>query len=305
MVGKRLERGQTVGLVAPAGIESADKIMKGIDFLKNLGFKVKEGKHIYDRWGYLAGNDADRAQDIIEMFQDQNVDAVLCVRGGYGAMRLLPYLDFNKIRRNEKIFVGYSDITVLLNSFYQKADLISFHGPMLSSNFDFQHTLNSFISTLMEGQKEFVIKNPEGKEMASNTDRCVEGRLAGGNLSLIVSTMGTPYEINFKNRLLFIEEIGEDPYRIDRMLTQLILSGKLQECSGIILGQFTDCDGDNSMDTFSLKQVLEDRLTSLNKPILANCMSGHDNPKLVIPIGARAVLNGKEKSIEILEKVVK
>jgi muramoyltetrapeptide carboxypeptidase len=308
LLGKRLKIGDTIGLVAPAGIENAEKIEKGIEKLKSLGFNIKKGKHIYDKWGYFAGKDEDRAKDIRDMFKDDEVSMVLCIRGGYGAMRIMPYLDFHKIKKKPKIFMGYSDITVLLNTMYQKEGLITFHGPMINSNLEVDETLNSFLGTVMRGHEEYCIENPVNIPMGSNTDKSAQGRIVGGNLSLICGVLGTPYEIDMKDKILFIEEVGEAPYRIDRMFTQLQLTGKLEECSGIILGQFTDCDGEaedkNKEDLFTLSQVLEDRIMTLNKPVLTNVMCGHDNPKLVLPIGAKARLNCKKGQIEILQSVV-
>ncbi len=304
LLGKRLKTGDTIGLVAPAGIEDTEKIEKGIDKLKSLGFNVKKGKHIYDKWGYFAGKDEDRAKDIIDMFEDDEVNMVLCVRGGYGAMRVMPYLNFNKIKNKPKIFMGYSDITVLLNAMYQKEGLITFHGPMLNSSLYVEETLESFLSTIMKGHEEYCIENPVHIPMLSNTDKSAEGRIVGGNLSLICSVLGTPYEIDIKDKILFIEEVGESPYRIDRMLTQLKLTGRLKECSGIILGQFTECDGEEDKNTFTLRQVLEDRVMNLNMPVITNFMCGHDNPKLVLPIGAKARLNCRKGKIEILQAVV-
>jgi muramoyltetrapeptide carboxypeptidase len=303
MIGNKLKYGDTIGLVAPAGVEKAERIEKGISKLEELGFKIKKGKSIYDRWGYFAGSDEDRARDIMNMFEDEDVDMILCVRGGYGAMRIMPYLDFNLIAKNPKVFMGYSDITILLNTIYARTRMITFHGPMLNSDFTDEHTLNSFIKTIMEGDMKFSIKNPCGIPTVTNSNRCAAGKLVGGNLSLICSSMGTPYEINTKNNILFIEEVGEAPYKIDRMLTQLTLSGKLQHCSGIILGQFTDCD--DSESGFNLKEVIEDRILSLNIPTLLNFSCGHDNPKLVLPIGSNIRLNCRTGEIEVMEKVVK
>lgn len=305
MLGKRLKKGDTIGLVAPAGIEKVEKIEIGIEKLKSLGFNIKQGKHIYDKWGYFAGKDEDRAQDIMDMFEDDEVDMVLCVRGGYGSMRLLPYMNFSKIKKNPKIFMGYSDITVFLNAIYEKEELITFHGPMLSSDLEVKETLDSVINTLMKGYEPYSILNPENVPMFSNTDKSAEGRIVGGNLSLICGMLGTPYEIDIKDKILFIEEVGEAPYRTDRMLSQLQLSKKLEKCAGIILGQFTDCDEEKGEDNFTLNEVLLDRIMSLNKPVLMNVMSGHDKPKLVIPIGAKAKLDCRNGKIEILEPVVK
>lgn len=305
LIAKRLEKGDTIGIVAPASIESVLNIETGIAILESFGFKVKKGKHIYDKWGYFAGRDMDRAEDIMDMFKDKDVKMVLCIRGGYGTMRLLPYLDFNKIKKNPKIFMGYSDITVLLNSIYEKEGLITFHGPMLNSKFDVNETQEHFLNTVMEGNKKYSINNPKSIPIVSNTDKCVEGRIVGGNLSLLCSTLGTPYEMNTKDKLLFFEDIDEAPYKIDRMLTQLMLSTKLQQCKGFIIGQFTNCEGEQKENKFSLNEVIQDRILRLNKPTLMNVMCGHDNPKITIPIGAKAKLNCKSCCIDIIEAVCK
>lgn len=297
MLGKRLVKGDTIGIVAPAGIASVDKMSRGIARLEKLGFKVKEGKSIYNKWGYFAGEDKERAQDIMDMFEDDEVDMILCVRGGYGAMRLLPYLNFHKIKKHPKIFMGYSDITVLLNAFYEKEGLITFHGPMLTSDLDNEYTLESFLYTIMKGYEQYSIVNPPDNPMISIMDKCAEGRIIGGNLTLICSTLGTPYEVDTKNKILFIEDVGEVPYRLDRMFTQLLLADKLEQCSGFILGQFTDCEGEKKEDSFSLQQVIENRVLSLNKPTLMNFMCGHDNPKYTLPIGAKAKLNCNNLSL--------
>lgn len=306
MVGRKIKKGSTIGIVSPAFIEKPSRIAECINSMKNLGFKIKEGRHVYDRWGYFAGKDKDRAADIMEMFKDKKVDMILCVRGGYGAMRLLPYMDFNIIRKNPKIIMGYSDITVLLNSIAQETGLITFHGPTLNSNFNDQETLKSFLFSISNGNRPYEINNGDKELIAHNGKDSVDGVLAGGNLSLIVSTLGTPYEINFKDKIIFIEEVGEQPYRIDRMLTQLLLSGRLQQAKGIILGQFTDCDKKiKEEDDFNLNQVLKDRILSLNKPLFTNFMSGHDYPKLTLPIGAKIRMNFNKNCIEILEPIIR
>lgn len=304
MYPKRLKNGDTIGVISPASIENIDSIKKGMDFFKDKGFKVKPGRHIYDKWGYFAGSDEARAEDFMNMFLDDEVDMVLCLRGGYGAMRILPYIDFELIRKKPKIFAGFSDITVLLNSIYEKADLISFHSPMLSSNFEECATQESFFNTLCRGYDTYSLTNPKGIDLRMEIQGKAEGILVGGNLSLLCAIMGTPYELNFKDKILFIEDVKENPYKIDRMLTQLLLSGKLQQCNGFILGQFRDCEEVNSDRGFTLQQVLENRILSLGKPTISNFMSGHMYPKLTIPIGAKVSLNCEKGSIDVLEPVV-
>lgn len=306
MIAKRLNYGDTIGLISPAGPDNPDNIKKSISFLKSLGFNVKEGKHIYDRYGYLAGKDEDRASDLMNMFLDKSVDMVLCVRGGYGTMRILPLIDFNVIKENPKIFAGFSDITTLLNSISLKCNLITFHSPMCNSNLLDKITLESFLYTIMEANKTYTIENPEDftTECFSN-EPFIEGQLIGGNLALISSTVGTPYEIDTKGKILFIEDVSEEPYRIDRMLTQLTLSGKLQQCKGFILGQFKDCSLPHYERSLTLRQVIEDRILTLNKPTILNFQSGHSYPKLTLPIGAQIKLDCQKGIIHVLEGVIK
>ncbi|WP_026883586.1 S66 peptidase family protein [Clostridium akagii] len=303
MIAKKLNIGDTIGLISPASPENIDVIENGIKFLKNKGFNVKKGENIYKTYGYLAGSDKERSEDLINMFTDKSIKMILCVRGGYGCMRTLPYINFNIIKDNPKIFVGFSDITTYLNVFYEKCSLITFHGPMLNSTLD-EITFKSLFNTAMNPITNYTISNPSGINAKCNFSKSVEGILVGGNLSLICSTLGTDYEINTRAKILFIEEVGEDPYSIDRMLTQLILSNKLDQCTGIVLGQFTDCTLPHYERSLTLNQVIDDRILALNKPTISNFMSGHDYPKLTLPIGARVRLNAPIGSIEVLEPVI-
>lgn len=304
MIAKRLKKGDTIGLISPAGPENPAKIENSINLLRSLGFNIKEGKHIYDKLGYLAGRDQHRADDLTNMFLDKDVDMILCVRGGYGTMRILPLIDFSIIKQNPKIFAGFSDITTFLNNIALKCNLVTFHSPMCNSNLSDEYTLKSFLDTLMLGYNPFIIKNPENTVITSSSKVSTTGQLVGGNLSLICSTIGTPFEIDTKNKILFIEEVSEEPYKIDRMFTQLILSGKFQECAGIILGQFTNCELPHYERSLTLEEVIEDRILSLNKPTLVNLQSGHSYPKLTLPIGAKIKMDCKNKVIELLEPVV-
>lgn len=306
MIGNRLKFGQTIGVVAPASPEEHTVIKEKLNILEQLGFKIKEGSQLYARTGYLAGEDKDRADDLTNMFSDKTVDAVLCFRGGYGTMRMLQYLNFDIIRQNPKIFVGFSDITTLLNLFYKKSGLITFHGPMANSNLQNKDTVNSFFQTLMDGVAPYIIKNPEDCPLEfKNFEKSVTGKIVGGNLSLICSTIGTKYEIDTDDKILFIEDVSEPPYKLDRLFTQLILSGKLKKCRGIILGQFSDCELPHYERSFTLEEVLQDRIINLGIPTCSNFMSGHGSPKLTLPIGAKASLDPFNGFIEILEPVVK
>lgn len=305
MILNHLKAGDTIGIISPASPVKTDYLKKGVNYLKSLGFNIKEGKHVYDKWGHLAGNDEDRAQDVMDMFLDDSVDMILCTRGGYGSMRILPYLNLDVIKKHPKIFGGFSDITILLNLFYSQCDFPTFHCPMVSCKFEDELTTESFLDTLMNVETPYFIENPPDVQMKSITDEVIEGTLVGGNLSLICNTIGTPYEIDTKDKILFIEEIGEAPYKIDRMLTQLILSNKLSSCKGIIIGQFTNCTLPHYERSLTTEEVIYDRIIKLNKPTLLNFMSGHSYPKLTLPIGAKVKLNCKNCSLQIISKIIK
>ncbi|AJA46212.1 LD-carboxypeptidase family protein [Clostridium pasteurianum DSM 525 = ATCC 6013] len=304
MIGQRLCLGDTIGIICPSSAEDINIIKNKIEFFKEQGFNIKEGKYIYKRLGYLAGTDKERAEDLNNMFVDPNVKMILCVRGGYGSMRTLPYIDFNIIKNNPKIFVGFSDITTYLNSFYTKCNLISFHGPMINSKFDDIFTLDSLLNTVMNGYKNLIIKNPDNIPIKSNSTKHIQGTLVGGNLSMICNTLSTDFEIDTRDKILFIEDVGEQPYAIDRMFTHLLLANKLQVCKGIILGQFTNCSLPHYERSLTLEEIIQDRILSLNLPIVLNFMSGHDYPKLTLPIGANIDLNCKDGTIKVLESVV-
>ena len=304
MLGKRLCLGNTIGLISPASPENTQTIQKAILFLRNQGFNIIEGAHLYDNWGYLAGKDKDRAFDVMEMFENKSVDMILCIRGGYGSSRLLPYLDYNVIKKYPKIFAGFSDITVFLNSFYEKCGLTTFHSPMGSSNLEDIETLKSFMFTFMKGYEPYTIKNPSKFTTQCIVKGIAEGNLIGGNLGLICNSLGTPYEIDMKDKILFIEEVGEEPYRVDRILTQLLLAKKLQQCSGIILGQFKDCDLPHYERSLTLEEVFYDRLYNLDIPMFSGFCSGHDYPKLTLPIGARVKIDTQDGAIHVMEAVV-
>jgi muramoyltetrapeptide carboxypeptidase len=305
MLGNKLIYGDTIGVIAPASPEEEHIITDKLVILKQMGFNIIKGSYLYNRKGFLAGEDKLRAEDIMSMFSNKDVNMILCFRGGYGTMRLLPYLNLDIIKENPKIFMGYSDITTLLNLFFDRLGLITFHGPMVNSDLKDTYTLESMLNTLMHGDKPYTLLNPPGIPLIfSNFKGPIQGRVIGGNLTLLCSTLGTKYEITTEDKILFIEEVEEPPYKIDRMLTQLILSGKLKKCKAILLGQFTDCTLPHYERSLTLEQVIEDRLLQLEIPTCSNFMSGHGNPKLTLPIGSKISLDPKGKCICVLEKVV-
>jgi muramoyltetrapeptide carboxypeptidase len=311
----RLNSGDTVGIVTPASAPPDPKnIDRSIAVLERLGFKPKLAPNVRQRWGFLAGSDRDRASDLMKMFTDRKVKAVLCVRGGYGTARLLPLLDYRTIRANPKIFVGYSDITSLHCAFLVKSDLVSFHGPMLNSDLvkktlpDF--TLRSFLKTLMQPSSPGSICDGYKKKTLAILRRgVVSGPLMGGNLSLLCSTLGTPYQPSFKNAILFFEDLDEMPFRFDRMLTQLLNAGLLQQVAGIAIGINANCNDPNARNAKEYRQTLEDvfkeRLLPLKVPIVAGLPFGHILLNATLPVGVRTTLDAVKGDLTIDEPAVK
>ena len=310
---RRLTRGDTIGLVAPASSSLEDEgIRISIDLIRSLGFEVRQGAHIFDRQQYLAGEDRARADDVNKMFADDEVDAIFCLRGGYGTPRILPYLDYDLIRNNPKVLLGMSDITGILTAIHSKTGLVGFHGPNASSSFS-DYSLSEFKKVLANPSATTLIAAAPpfetGEGRVDNKNRLTyinggiaKGRLVGGNLTLISILMGTEFEPDFRGRIVFLEDVHEAPYRIDRMLTQLRLAGKLQEAAGIAFGKFTDADTDGN--TFSLEEVLRDRTADLGIPVVRGFMIGHVRDQTVVPIGIEAELNGDAGTLRLLEPAV-
>src|SRR5205085_9547395 len=247
---KRLAAGDTVGLVLPATAAfESDEIQFAKEQMEAIGFHVEIGAHAFDKYGYFAGRDRDRADDINRMFADDRIAGVVCYTGGWGSPRVLPYLDFDLIARKPKILIGYSDITALINAVHQKTGLITFHGPVGGSVFD-PYTIENFRRVLMTSEPAGLLPAPPKKptDLVDRVNRIVKlapgkatGRLAGGNLTLISMLMGTPYEVDTNGAILFLEDTHEELYRIDRMLTQLALGGKFAHIAGFVFGRCTDC----------------------------------------------------------------
>ncbi|MGH4138252.1 S66 peptidase family protein [Clostridium sp.] len=305
---KALKTGDTIGLVAPSSaLRQADGLEKSIKVLENQGFIVVIGESCGKKYGYLSGNDELRARDINRMFEDNNIDAVFCIKGGYGTPRILDKLDYDMIKENPKIFIGYSDITAIHVALNQKCDLITFHGPMAASDmlggFD-EFSKKSYLDAITSIKPLGRINNPIGFEIKSMVPGVASGKIVGGNLSLIAATIGTPYEIDTLGKILFLEDVDEFTYSIDRMLTQLRLSGKLVDCVGIILGNFTNCLPQYEEFDHTLLEVFNDIILQGKKPTIYNFMAGHCSPKITIPLGAEAVLDADSCSLTITESVL-
>lgn len=306
---KKLKRGDTVGLVGTSGVIPEDRLQQGIEFVRSLGFEVVVGESCREKYGYLSGSDELRAGDINRMFADTKIDAVFCMRGGYGTPRIIDRIDYEMIKKNPKIFIGYSDITSLHIAFNQRGEFVTYHSPMPSTEFykgvD-EETLKSFLENIMDeeelsSQERIGLRNLGDKELEILTHGKVEGELTGGNLTLIAAMIGTPYEIECKGKILFIEDIDEEPYRIDRMLNQLRLAGKFEDAAGIILGCFTNCEPKQPEKSLTLDQVIDDILKPFGKPIVKNFTAGHCLPTLTLPIGKKVELDTEKRTIKLLD----
>jgi muramoyltetrapeptide carboxypeptidase len=297
ILAKGIEFGNTIGIVSPAGCDDTDIIKKKISDFKSLGFKVKVGAHVFDKYGYLAGEDKDRATDLMNMFIDDEVDAILCFRGGYGSARMLPYIDLNIIKRHPKIICGFSDITLILNYLYKKIGLVTFHGPMIKSNFSDIITKEYFFNATMNKSANYQIDLNSFDDIKIYNSKNIIGKLVGGNLSLLCSSIGTPFEIDTKDKILFIEDVNEKIYSIDRMLTQLTLSNKLSDCKGFILGQFTANENDMKEHNFTLEELLYEKIVSFGKPTIMNLPFGHEYPNITLPVGGSVKIDLNENLI--------
>jgi muramoyltetrapeptide carboxypeptidase len=303
-----LKKGDVIGIVSPASSpDDFTRIEQGVKYLESLGYRVKLGKHIFKRYGYLSSTDDERADDLNEMFADEKVKAIICVRGGYGTPRLLDKVDYNLIKKKPKIFVGYSDITALQLAIFKKTGLVTFSGSMLAvdiySNFD-SFAEDFFWRILTSRERKLEIKNPNGVELNTLKSGKATGTLLGGNLSLIASIMGTKYQPSFNDSVLVIEDIGEEPYRIDRYLSQLKNSGVLYKINACILGQFTDCAPKEPEKSLTLEQIFNDYLGNLKIPVISNLSYGHIPQKLTLPLGARVRVDAKRQKITIIESVL-
>ncbi len=301
---KVLKIGDTIGIVATSGPTTIENIKLAKLQLEDLGFKVEIGQSCYANYGYLAGEDHLRANDLNNMFADKKIHGIICLRGGYGSFRILDKINFELIKSNPKIFVGYSDITALHIAINQISKLITFHGPMASS--DFANGLDSlskeeFLRAVMNPEPMEYILNPQNIKMETIVKGQARGIIVGGNLSLLVATMGTPYEIDTKGKILFLEEIGEEPYKIDRMLTQLALGGKLEDAKGIILGDWNDCESKKYKNTLNLMEVFKDIIVPYEKPTIFNLKAGHCRPKLTLPFGVNTILDADKCKLFIEE----
>jgi muramoyltetrapeptide carboxypeptidase len=312
---KRLKAGDTVTLVAPANATfNTVDLQIARESLEGLGFKVTIGAHLLDRHGYLAGDDKARADDINKAFADSSVAAVHAIRGGWGSARLLPYLDFDTIRRNPKVLIGYSDITALLLAVQGKTGLVTFHGPIGLGRWD-SYSVDYYRRVLFNGER-VTYTNKQGlsdrNALVQTEFRALtitrgkaRGRLVGGNLTVMTTILGSPYLPDWENTILFTEDTHEDFYRIDRMLTQLKLAGVLGKIKGFVFGTCAECGpGDGNYGALTLEEIFADHIKPLGVPAWSGAMIGHSQPQWTLPEGVEIEIDADRASLTLLESPV-
>ncbi len=294
---KPLIKNSTIGLICPAGGLETDKPVKlAIAYLKSLGYRVKLGKSLIvsnKAYKYLSGTDKDRLKDLYNFWSDKSIDAVFCLRGGYGCLRLLDLIDFDRIKKHKKILLGFSDITILLLAFYKMCNLVTFHGPLLTYKF-----IDKKLKSIDPNTEKYLWKllaDPKFKFSYSNKSQGIvikagktKGELLGGNLTDICSMIGSGYLPDFRNSILLLEDCYEEPYKIDRLITQLSNAGIFNQVKGIIFSGFYKCGFTNRREVIDL---LKDRTFKYRVPVIYNFPIGHDTKNYIVPIGLDVTLD--------------
>lgn len=299
--------GDTIGVISPAsppGRQKAALLQRGIAYLQQRGFLVKQGEAIQRETGYLAGSDKERVTDLNSMFSDPSITAIFCSRGGFGSSRILKEIDYETIRQHAKIFVGYSDVTALQMALLKKTGLVTFSGPMVATD------LGRDIDPETEASLWSAIQRPVVKDLIQFPDHVncqpfqpglATGRLLGGCLSVLVTLLGTAYCPDFKNAILILEDIGEDLYKIDRYLAQLENSGVLNQLSGVVLGDFLDIKPDENPNPMNFDKVINRYLGKLNCPVITEFPYGHGARKITVPVGCQVEIDGNNGRLNFLE----
>jgi muramoyltetrapeptide carboxypeptidase len=308
----RLRAGDKVGLITPGSYIPERTLEKAVNNIKSLGLIPVLGQNIRAKRGYIAGTDEQRLSDLHAMFSNPDIRAVWCARGGYGCTRLLPNIDFDLIRRNPKVFIGYSDITALHLAIHQMTGLVCFHGPVGGSDFT-DYTVRHLKAVLMEGRAPYTIKtieshgtvkNPALYEVQVLRPGRIRGPLFGGNLSLLAALAGTPFAFDATGKLVFMEDIDEKPYRVDRMLTQLRQSAKLDKAAGFALGVFNGCVPEPGDESLTLAETITDRFSDLRRPAVYGLTFGHIANQCTLPVGLEAELDAQALTLTLMEPAV-
>lgn len=304
-----LRKGDLIGLITPASTpDDLSRVENSVKYFERLGYSVKVGKNVGKYRGYLAGTDDERLNDLHSMFKDKNVKAIFSLRGGYGAIRLLDKINYRLIKSNPKLFVGYSEITALQNAIFSKTGLLTFAGPMPAVDFcnDVSPFTEEFFWNLVTSKRKLgKIKYPEDPTPQTLKKGSANGQIIGGNLAVFNALLGTKYFPDMKNKILFLEDINEAPYKVDRLLNQLRLSGVFSKIKGIVLGRFVDCyEDDANKKTLTLGEVIDDYICPLKIPSVYVFPHGHIKDFVTIPIGLKVKLDATKTSLEFLEPAV-
>jgi muramoyltetrapeptide carboxypeptidase len=307
----QLQPGMTLGVIAPSSqVLERSTISRGVAALEALGFNVAFADHARDSRGYLAGQDADRADDFLTMLERDDIDGVLCLRGGYGAIRTANALNAPERRdrlralsnRAPKAVIGFSDITVLHAVVARELGWVSFYGPVLTSFAKpCAYTRDAFRRALSTTEPFDIPPDPDDPYVETLVPGSAEGPIAGGCLSLVVSLLGTPWEIDLRDTIFCFEDVHEEPYAVDRMLSQLIAAGQLQRCAGIVIGEHADCSPKGPGNTLGLEQVFDDLIRPLGIPTLYHLPIGHGKHIATLPLGVRARLDASARTLRVLE----
>lgn len=306
----KLKTGDVIGIISPASsAQDPKKIENGVQYLEKNGYRVEIGKNVGKTNGYLAGTDQERADDLNLMFKNKNIKAIICLRGGYGASRILDKINYKIIRNNPKIFVGFSEITALQMAILQKAGLITFAGPMLAPDFADNvstYTEEFFWRIITSNKKMGRLKYPDNGKLTAITKGSSSGRILGGNLSVFAALIGTVYLPSMKEKILMLEDINELPYKIDRILNQMKMLKVFKQVRGVILGRFVGCyEHDPMKKTLTLGEVMEDYLSHLKIPVLYAFPHGHIKDKVTVPLGLKVKINSTKGFIDYAESAVK
>lgn len=306
-----LKKGDTIGIISPSATLFEEMPFQfAREAVQALGFKVKMGQHVGNRYGHLAGTDQERADDLNRMFADPSVQGIICLRGGSGAARILDLINYDQIRTHPKVFMGYSDITAIHMAIYSQTGLVTFHGPMASSTWP-SYNATQFRSLFLERQLP-VWKNQQSKgdDLVIRTNRIrtihggeAAGELLGGNLSVLTGIAGSPYFPDFSGKIMFLEEVGEKLYRIDRMMSQLQLCGALENLAGFIFGHCTECNPGEGYGALTLDEILDHYIRPLGIPAYSGAMIGHISRQFILPVGGRVRMNAAAGSISLLQGV--
>ncbi|EOZ92624.1 Muramoyltetrapeptide carboxypeptidase [Indibacter alkaliphilus LW1] len=308
-----LQYGDKVGLISPSAA-TAERIefQFAMEALEALGLEVELGKNLKNRRGHLAGTDEERAEDLNEMFEDISIKAVICIRGGSGAARILPLIDYSTIQTNPKPLLGYSDITALHNAIHAKTGLITFHGPNGSGSWN-SFNVNQFQKVFFNKELvKFENEVNKGDELIVKQNRIqtiypgkVSGKILGGNLTVLTALSGTSYLPDFTGSILFIEDIAEDPYKIDRMMSTLMLNGTLSKIKGFIFGQCTNCTPGGGYGSLTLDDILDDYILPLKIPAYKGAMIGHVPKQFIVPVGAEVEMDAENGTFTMLKPIFK